>query len=74
MNKTQYDEELIYPLSEFLNDLGNIAGVYFGVSIISLWFIIKKIAQQYQKRKFIDAKNKSDFAHISEVERNSIIK
>jgi len=74
LGKTQYDEKFIYPLSECVNDIGNIAGVYFGVSIISLVLVVKKLAQQYQKRKLIDAEAKSDFGNIGHIETKTIIR
>jgi hypothetical protein len=52
----------------------DIAGVYFGISIISLAFLIKKLLQLYQKRRFIDSENISNFENINEVEMNRIIK
>lgn len=53
LSYAEITESETFPLSEFLNELLNILGLYFGFSIVSVSFIIKMIRQQQYRRRLV---------------------
>lgn len=53
-------EEEANPLSEFLIELANIIGLYFGVSVISIAYAIKKLQQRFYKYVLFNPRSQMD--------------
>lgn len=45
------EEEELFPLTEFLSEIANVIGLYFGFSIISAGYLVTRYTRKYYRQR-----------------------